>query len=263
MIDVHCHLDLYRSPGRVIAEIDRRGTFVIAVTTTPKAFPGNVRLTEGQKRIRVAVGLHPELVATRFDEVDDVQKHMPQTKYVGEIGIDGSPEHAPSLVLQSEVFTTILKNAETLGGKVLSIHSRGAATPVLNAIEKQVSKSLPILHWFSGTRKELERANELGCWFSIGPAMLRSRKGRDLAAAIPRRRILTETDGPFASIDETPLMPWDAERVLPILAELWNLPADETKRGIEANFRAMVSATDHRLDEGRTAQAPRTGHADL
>lgn len=74
MIDTHCHLDLYPKPGTVIAEADKRGMFVIAVTTTPKAFLGNIRMTEGKKRIRVAVGLHPELVAERHREVEDVCK---------------------------------------------------------------------------------------------------------------------------------------------------------------------------------------------
>lgn len=48
MIDTHCHLDLYPKPGTVIAEADKRGMFVIAVTTTPKAFLGNIRMTEGK-----------------------------------------------------------------------------------------------------------------------------------------------------------------------------------------------------------------------
>ena len=38
MIDFHCHLDLYPKPSTVIREIAKRGTFVLAVTTTPKAW---------------------------------------------------------------------------------------------------------------------------------------------------------------------------------------------------------------------------------
>jgi len=245
MIDMHCHLDLYPNPGRVIAEADKREIFVLAVTTTPKAFLGNIRLTEGRKRIRVAVGLHPELVAARHREVDDVRKFMAQTKYVGEIGIDGSPDHLPSLRLQTEVFSTILKYAEGYGGRILSIHSRGAAAAVLNVIEANLSKSLPVLHWFSGTRKELDRAIELGCWFSVGPAMLRSRKGRELLSSMPRNRLLTETDGPFATDGDAPLMPWEADRVLPALAELWNCSASEADHNLHANLRSLVSTLDH------------------
>lgn len=229
----------------MIAEADKREIFVLAVTTTPKAFLGNIRLTEGRKRIRVAVGLHPELVAARHREVDDVRRFMAQTKYVGEIGIDGSPDHLPSLKLQTEVFSIILKYAEGYGGRILSIHSRGAATAVLNVIEANLNKSLPVLHWFSGTRKELDRAIELGCWFSVGPAMVRSRKGRELLASMPRNRLLTETDGPFATDGETPLMPWDADSALPVVAEIWNCSVSEANRDIHTNLRELVSRLDH------------------
>jgi len=136
MIDTHCHLDLYPKPGPVIAEADKRGMFVIAVTTTPKAFLGNMRMIEGRKRIRVAVGLHPELVAERHREVEDVCQLMAKTKYVGEIGIDGSPPHKSSIKLQTEVFSRFLTRASELGGKILSIHSRGAAALVLDEIER-------------------------------------------------------------------------------------------------------------------------------
>ncbi|KAA0695644.1 TatD family deoxyribonuclease [Neorhizobium sp. P12A] len=244
MIDMHCHLDLYPNPGRVIAEADTRKAFVLAVTTTPQAFLGNIRLTEGRKRIRVAVGLHPELVASRYKEIDDVRKFMAQTKYVGEIGIDGSPDHVSSLELQSDVFSTIVKDAESYGGRILSIHSRGAATGVLDLIETNLSKSLPILHWFSGTRKELDRAIRLGCWFSVGPAMLRSRRGRELLAAIPRNRLLTETDGPFATDGKLPLLPWDVERMLPRLAELQECSETEVDEQLHHNLRALVGMLD-------------------
>ena len=48
---------------------------------------------------------------------------------------------------------------------------------------------------------ELEEADRLGCWFSVGPAMLRSAKGRELTSRLPRGRILTESDGPFVKLN--------------------------------------------------------------
>ena len=244
MIDTHCHIDLYPNPGRVIAEADKRGTYVIAVTTTPKAFLGNLRLTEGRKRIRVAVGLHPELVAERHREVDDVCKLMSQTKYVGEIGIDGSPPHVASMELQKKVFITILRRADELGGKILSVHSRGASTAVLQCIEQNQGKSVPILHWFSGNMREMQRAIDMGCWFSVGPAMLKSKKGRELTSAIPRNRLLTETDGPFGMDGDIPLMPWDAEMAVPVIADLWGYAPGEAGDLIQANFRHLLRSAE-------------------
>ncbi len=246
MIDTHCHLDLYPKPGTVIAEADKRGVFVIAVTTTPRAFLGNLRMIEGRKRIRVAVGLHPELVAERYREVEDVCQLMAKTKYVGEIGIDGSPPHKSSIELQTEVFRRFVTRASELGGKVLSIHSRGAAALVLDEIERNGHGTLPILHWFSGTRQQVERAAELGCWFSVGPAMLQSQKGRELLASIPRHRLLTETDGPFATDDDRPLMPWDVSMALTAIASVWEMTPVDVDRVVSDNFRKLINAAEQR-----------------
>jgi TatD DNase family protein len=62
----------------------------------------------------------------------------------------------------------------------MSIHSRRAAGAVLDRLEGHTGAGSPVLHWFSGTKRELERAMKLGCWFSVGPVMLQTEKGRDL-----------------------------------------------------------------------------------
>ena len=54
-----------------------------------------------------------------------------------------------------------------------------------------------ILHWFSGTYKELDQAIADGYFFSVNGAMVRSAKGQALVMRMPRERILTETDGPY------------------------------------------------------------------
>jgi TatD DNase family protein len=121
----------------------------------------------------------------------------------------------------------------------MSIHSRGAPSAVLDALERQRTSGVPILHWFSGTKTELARADALGCWFSVGPAMLRSRKGRELAAAMPVDRMLTETDAPFGRDGDSPLMPWQAYDCLNELADLKGLTVDILRRQLIANLRRL------------------------
>ena len=112
MIDFHCHLDLYPNARAVIEEADARGAFVLAVTTTPKAWTGTKQLIGNRKRIRVALGLHPELVPERHNEVPLLEHYLPETRYVGEIGLDGSSHMRGSFELQERVLTRILQACE-------------------------------------------------------------------------------------------------------------------------------------------------------
>lgn len=78
----------------------------------------------------------------------------------------------------------------------MSIHSRGSADKVVD--ELKGIDGVPIFHWFTGTKTELDKAIDIGAWFSVGPAMLNSKKGKEIIGLIPKDRLLTETDAPFA-----------------------------------------------------------------
>jgi TatD DNase family protein len=240
VIDFHCHLDLYPDPASVVADCERRGTYVLAVTTTPLAWEGNQALVQGASRIRVAPGLHPELVSQRHTELPLLLDLVKRSRYVGEVGIDGGPNCQPHMDLQGAVFRDVLRECSRQGGRVLSIHSRGAATEVLNRIEADRGLGLPVLHWFSGSQAELARAIELGCWFSVGPAMVKSKKGQQLVSKMPRDRVLTETDAPFVQERGRPLMPWDADKAIHAIAAIWNLGADQSRAQIRSNLLALT-----------------------
>jgi TatD DNase family protein len=137
------------------------------------------------------------------------------------------------------VFDRILELCEGAGGRTLSIHSRRATSAVLDRLEANRGAGRPILHWFSGTVRELSRAVQLGCWFSVGPAMLASEKGRALTAKMPRDRLLTETDGPFAQVDGTSALPWDSARTVPHLAQIWGDATEAVERQLLANLRKL------------------------
>ena len=244
MIDFHCHVDLFPDPVAVIRDSQARGTYVLAVTTTPKSWPHLQRLIHGQKRIRAAVGLHPELVAERHQEVEELCAIAAETRYIGEIGIDGSPQCKSSFELQKQVFESVLRGSTKLGGKILSIHSRRAASAVLDGLEKYPEAGTAVLHWFSGSKSELERAIRIGAWFSVGPAMMASEKGRQLVDAMPRSRILTESDGPFAMIAKSPIGPNDMFKAEQAIAEIWNMSAEESKSTIYENFKKLVGGAE-------------------
>lgn len=214
---------------------------MLAVTTTPKAWRGTLKVVGDRRRVRVALGLHPELVAQRHGEVALLCGLIGEARYVGEIGLDGSPPHRASMDLQKTVLDRILGGCAKQGGRILSLHSRGAADQVVDALERQPAAGTPILHWFSGTRRQLDRAIRIGCWFSVGPAMLRSANGRALAAAMPLDRMLTETDAPFARSGDRPLFPWEAARCVPDLAALHGLSESDVAQRLQMNLAKLAS----------------------
>ena len=249
MIDLHCHLDLYPEPTEVIRECVRRGMYVLSVTTTPSAWQGTAALSAGLERIRTALGLHPQLAHERKSELAQFDRLVHETRYVGEIGLDGTPECLAYWSDQVEVFEHILATCASAGGRILTIHSRRAEAEVLKRLEQQPRAGTPVLHWFSGTRRHLEHAIAIGCWFSVGPAMLAGRKGRELVERMPQDRVLTETDGPFAVSDGHPAAPWDAASAVLRLAEVWNLSSEEADRVLLANLRSLVQVVE-RDDRG-------------
>lgn len=239
VIDFHCHLDLYENPEKVVTECVERGLYVLSVTTTPSAWAGTSALTNAAPRIRTGLGLHPQIAHERHFELPLFERLVGRARYVGEVGLDGSPELKPHWQTQVGVFDQILALCQKSGGRVMSLHSRRAAKPVLDALARHPGSGLPILHWFSGSQRDLDRAIERGCWFSVGPAMLRAEKGRNLVAKMPRDRVLTESDGPFAQVDYRPIWPWETAQAVVGLAEVWEMRTQDVETQLHSNLQSI------------------------
>lgn len=245
MIDLHAHLDLYPDPVATTRECVRRDLFVLSVTTTPSAWTGTAALAKDAARIRTAIGLHPQIAQERQGELGLFEDLLPRSKYVGEIGLDGGPELKATWDTQRRVFDEILRMCRTAGGRIMTIHSRRAATPVLDALVAGDGAGVAVLHWFSGSRRDLQRASDQGCWFSVGPAMLAGERGRGMVAVMPRDRVLTESDGPFAQVDGRPLFPWDAANAERTLAEIWGVAEEDVRNQLVQNLRRLTSMIPH------------------
>lgn len=244
LVDFHCHLDLYPSLESAVKEAEDAGVYTLAVTTTPKAWPRNFEITRLARHVRAGLGLHPQLVAERHEEIALWEGYLSQTRYVGEVGLDAGPRYYRSLDLQKQVFERILRQCARAGGKVLSVHSVRAAREVLDLIEGCLPppRGQIVLHWFTASKKEARRAAELGCYFSVNTAMMSNEKGSDLVTTLPLDRLLTETDGPFTKIDGRPACPADVENTIYRLASLRRLTPDAMAETIRKNLRALSNS---------------------
>ena len=224
---------------RLRGECRKRGLDVLSVTTTPSAWGGTSALGGGT--IVTALGLHPQLAHERKAELSLFDRLLPGSEYVGEVGLDGAPEFKAHWQDQIDVFRHVLNACNRAGGRVMSIHSRRASTPVLDLLELYPASGTSILHWFSGTVRELDRAIALGCWFSVGPVMLRSKRGMELTRRMPRARVLTESDGPFARIGGRSIFPWEVDVAVDALAQCWGSDPVSVKQLLDENFSNLLA----------------------
>lgn len=239
---MHCHLDLYPRPHEVSQTCLQKNLYILSVTTTPSAWRGTKSLAGNNSRIRTALGLHPQVAHLRKNELEIFDELVSKTKYIGEVGLDGSKAFKPFWKDQLLVFRHILKTVNNSGGKIISIHSKGAAENVL--AELRNTECLPILHWFTGSKKQLEKAIDMGCWFSVGPAMLKTKNGQSIVKKVPKSKILLETDGPFAKIGGAIIMPWNIDIAVTQLSETLNMPSTEVNSLISRNTKNLLWQND-------------------
>lgn len=242
-VDLHCHLDLYKDHAALIEECDQTAVATLAVTTTPKAWARNRDMAAASRHVRVALGLHPQLVAEREAEIALFERLLSETRYVGEVGLDAGPRFYRSFDAQERVFERVLRACAEHGDKILTIHSVRTVSKVLTHLERSLpnDRGRVVMHWFTGTAAEARRAIDMGCYFSINAEMLKSSKHRAMVASLPSDRLLTETDGPFVESDGRPVRPRDVAHTVAELAILRDMQADELATQIIRNLTALVT----------------------
>ena len=237
-VDAHCHIDLYKSPQAVVGQAEAQRIYTIAVTNTPSVFSHTAALAAGSKYVRAALGLHPELVHSHGQEIDQFPHYLPETRYVGEVGLDYTTTDEDRRIAQRQVLTRIADWVNQSGDKVLTVHSRRAASDVVALLSG--IKARVILHWFTGINRELEDAASRGFFFSVNGAMLRSAKSRALILRMPKERVLTETDGPLVQDGDGPATPITIRTTVASLGELWGQASEDVQARILSNLKRLL-----------------------
>jgi len=239
LVDTHCHLDLYAQPVQLADATGIAGIETIAVTNAPFVFPACRALVAQHACLRPAVGLHPQLVSEHGKQLSLLFEHLDSTRFVGEVGLDYSTDDEGERQLQRRVFAQILERCASHGDRLLTVHSRRASSDVLDMVGSGFPCAV-VMHWFSGTMRDLDRGLSAGMYFSVNPAMVGSERGRSLVARIDKGRVLTESDGPFVSLKGRAATPKDTVLVLDHLAQQWECTRVDAARRVWDNYTRLV-----------------------
>jgi TatD DNase family protein len=148
------------------------------------------------------IGIHPEFASTedlaKFIEM--FNENRSSIDGIGEIGMDptyvnnNNNNNISTYQKQKEVFDIMLDLAEATK-KPVSIHSRRSLDDILETLCSYNIEGV-LLHWFAGSKKQLEKSMDMGLYVSYGPALVYSKEKKILLENTDRDKILVETDGP-------------------------------------------------------------------
>ncbi len=212
MFDSHCHLhdarvvDAAGALARARA-VGVHGFLLAGVDAAGGA--GEAALCRAHDDVAQAIGIHPEVVAALDDDGLDRQLSALENALtagatrlwaVGEIGLDAVGDHRASLARQERAFRAQLGLARRFRLPV-ALHVRDAHPRALVVLEEE-GAGTGVLHSCSASAELVRDYLALGFHLSFAGAVTRptARKVHAAARAVPRERLLVETDAP----DQTP-----------------------------------------------------------
>jgi TatD DNase family protein len=237
-VDLHCHIDLDKDWKSLLAKIVEQDVIVLTVSNKPDYYEMSLSRLQVSSNIKIGLGFHPQLVDEDFEShLPKLGALIPSSKFIGEIGLDGSSDYKEYLDFQEEVLSFVLKEChdDISQDRVLSLHTRKAEKRTLDILEGFPDAGTPVLHWFTGSLPQAKRALELGAYFSINPKMIKTKKGKELISIIPLNRLFTETDYPFVDTK-----PWEVYLVEDSIAQIKNVSSQEVNSAILSNFRSIT-----------------------
>jgi TatD DNase family protein len=215
LIDTHCHLnheDFAADRDSVKERAYEGGVerlLVIGCDLAGSRFA--VAMAQSDFRVKASIGIHPESCfdwneTTKGILVGLHQQAPDAVAAWGEIGLDyhyGLDKKA----LQLRVFSEQLDCAVESGLPAV-MHCRDAYGDLLDCVAR-CGGARGVLHCFTGTIKDADRALALGLNFGIGgiATFKKSVELRRVISGIPLDRILLETDSPYLAPQ-----PWRGKR---------------------------------------------------
>ncbi len=205
MIDSHSHISdpqLDQERQNIIDNLSNDGlSAILEVGYDMKSSLQAIELANNYNQIYAIIGLHPENVNEyddKFEQFILTNSNNSKVVGIGEIGLDyyWTKNNKPK---QKEVFENQLCLSQKAGLPVV-LHIRDAyadAYDILMANKAKLNNGI-LLHCYSGSDQMVKQFNKLDCYFALGGAVtFKNAHKDDVIKAIPKDRLLIETDCPY------------------------------------------------------------------
>jgi TatD DNase family protein len=243
VIDTHAHLDACAEPAdELVARARAAGVVrIVSVGSGLESCRETLAIASRHDCVFAALGIHPHQAAEPDAEGLDELRELfsdPRAVAVGETGLDHYRDYAAH-DRQLDLFERQLALATELDKPVV-VHTRdapGETAAALGGFDGAV-----VLHCFSSPDL-LPVALERGYYVSFAGNVTypKAEELREAACAIPRDRLLAETDSPYLSPQPRrgrPNEPANVVHTVAVLAEARGEAEDELARQLDVNAAA-------------------------
>lgn len=222
--------------------------YVINVGSNLETTNKSIELAKQYDYIYAAIGVHPsdveELDESSYDVLEKAAK-FEKTVAIGEIGLDYYWDKEPAVqAKQREWFKRQMLLAKQHNLPVI-IHSRDAAEDTMRVMKEIKAEEIPgVIHCYSYSVEMAKEFVKMGYYIGIGGVVTfkNAKKLKEVAAEIPLKRILLETDCPYMAPEphrgernSSLYLPYVVEK----LAEIRNISKEEIISTTNQNARKL------------------------
>lgn len=239
LIDCHCHLHQYANSSELKQELLDASIRCHLMSVSPKDFSIIEKNFPEEQFIR-HLGYFPlELSSATEVNIEEYFTLAQDYPYIGEVGLDYCEENESERQKQRNFLNRVIE-LNNQKPKLISLHSRRAVDELLDILEN-MTQGHALLHWLSATEEQIQRAlQNPQIFFSINPAMTKSRQAKTWLKVLPKERVLCETDGPYIKMGQKEITPFDTKVVVEFFARAWGIEVEETLNIIEENHRKAL-----------------------
>ena len=244
LFDSHIHLsDSVYSPeiDFILTQMDSLKIKACCVSMNFENSISTLSLSKKSDLVLPFIGIHPECANDDLEKITNlIELNQNNISGIGEIGLDPTYcKNNDDTKRQIQVFESLLSSAEKFH-KPVSIHSRKSLDDVFEIMTSYDTQHA-LLHWFDGSKKQLQKAMDMGFFVSFGPVMIYANDKQTLLSKADESKILVETDGPvrfsrcfemkYAQISFIPSVIFSASKILEkTFDDMSSLLEENTKR---------------------------------
>lgn len=253
LVDSHCHLDFpdfAEDLSGVLTRAHDTGVgHMLTICTHVTKFDQVLALAKAHDQVSCTIGIHPHNAGTEpavsADYLTGLADH-PKVVGIGESGLDYHYDFSPRAAQEASFRTHIQACLAT--GLPLVVHAREADADIEAVLRAEIGNRpfRGVMHCFSSGRELAEAALEMGFHISFsGVVTFKSAEAlREIAASVPRDRLLVETDAPYLA--PVPMRgkrnePAFVRHTAELMAELHEMELADFARLTTDNFFALFS----------------------